>query len=122
MCLRCQSYTYPFSEQSKSDISLINFGFNNSLFSTDTNILPDENLNLFFTECNFIETLFNNFCHPVSVDSKYYDISDFNKLSINKNSSLATLHLNIASSSKNFEGLQILLSLLKHSFDIIGIS
>ena len=58
----------------------------------------------------------------MSVDSKYHDINDFNKLSINKNSSFATLHLNIASLSKNFENLQNFLSLWIHSFDIIGIS
>ena len=57
----------------------------------------------------------------MSVDSKYHDINDFNKLSINKNSSFATLHLNIASLSKHFENLQNFLSLWIHSFDIIGI-
>ena len=57
----------------------------------------------------------------MSLDSKYYDINDFNKLSINKNSSFATLHLNIASLSKHFDDLQNFLSLLKNSFNIIGV-
>ena len=83
------------------------------------NIFPDENLKPFFTKCNFIETLFNYSDHSVSRDSKYHDINDFNK---NKNQSLATLHLNIASVSKQFEDLQNFLFLLKHSFDITGIS
>ena len=121
MCLRCQSNTIPFSEQSNSDISLVNSGFNNFLFSKDTNIFPDENLNSFLTECNSIETPFDDSDHPVSIDSKHYDINHFNKLNINKNSSFATLRLNIASLSKHFDGLQIFLSLLKHFFDIIGI-
>ena len=57
----------------------------------------------------------------MSIDSKYYDINDFNKLNINKNSSLAALHLNIVSLSKHFDDLQHFLSLLKYYFDIIGI-
>ena len=117
MCLRCQLNTFPFSEQSDSDISLINSDFNNFLFFKDTNIFQDENLNSLFTECNSIETPFNDSNHPESIDFKYYDINNFNKLSINKNSSFPTLRLNIASlSEQNFW------SLLKHYFDIIGIS
>ena len=57
-----------------------------------------------------------------SLDSKYHDSNDLSKLNINKNSSLATLHLNVVSLSKHFEDLQNFLFLLKHSFDIIGIS
>ena len=49
-----------------------------------------------------------------SVDFKYHDISDFNKINMNKNSSLAALHLNIALWSKQFEDLQNFLYLLKH--------
>ena len=79
-------------------------------------------LNHFFTNCNSIETPFNGFHHPVSIDSKYHDVSDFNKLNINKNSSLTTLHPNISSLSRHFEDLQNFLSLLKHLFDINGIS
>ena len=115
ICLCCQSNTFLFSEQSNS-------GFNNSLFSKDTNIFPDENLNSFLTESNYIETPFNDSDHPVFIDSKYYDIHYFNKLNINKNSSFATFHLNIVSLSKYFDDLQIFLSLLKHYFDIISIS
>ena len=106
MCLLCQSNTFPFSEQSNSNISLINSGFNNFLFSKDTNIFPDENLNLFFIECNSKETPFNDSNHPVYIDSKYYDIHDLNELNINKNSSFGALHLNIASVSKHFDDSQ----------------
>ena len=63
---------------------------------------------------------------PVSIEYHYvsiehHDINNFIKLSINKISSLATLHLDIASLSKHFEDLQNFLFLLKHSFDIVGI-
>ena len=95
MCLRGQSNILPLFDQSNLDVSLINFGFNN--FSSDTNIFPDENLKSFFTKCNSIETPFNDSDHLVSIDSKYHDINNFKKININKKSSLATLHLNIAS-------------------------
>ena len=74
-----------------------------------------------FLQFNSKETPFNDSDYPVSIDSKYYNISDSNKLNINKNSSLVT-HLNIALLSKHFEDLKNFLSLLKHFFDIIGIS
>ena len=59
---------------------------------------------------------------PVSIDSKYHDISDFHKLNLTTNSSLATAQLKIALLTKHFEDLRNFLSLLKHSFDITGIS
>ena len=96
-------------------MSHINSGFNNFQVSGDKNIFPDENLKSFFTKCNSIETPFDDFDHPVSIDSKYHDINDFNKLKINENLSLATLYLNTASLSKHFENLQNFLFLLKHS-------
>ena len=54
ICLNFQSNVFPFFEQSNSDISLINSGFNSFLFSNDTNIFLDSNLNSLFTECNSI--------------------------------------------------------------------
>ena len=70
-------------------------------------------------KCNSIESLFNDSDHSISIDSKYHDMNNFNKLNINKNSSFATLHLNIF---LKIEDLRNFLSLLKHSFDIIGFS
>ena len=98
MCLQCQSNTFPFFDLSNLDVSLTNSGFNNFRISRDTNIFPDDNRKSFFTKCNSIETPFNDSDHPISLDSKYHDI--------NKNSSLATLHLNTASLSKHFEDLK----------------
>ena len=84
MCLRCQPNTFPYFDQSNPDVSLINSGFNSFLFSSYTNIFPDKNLRSFFTTCNSIETPFDDFDHPVSIDSKYHDIDGFSKLNINK--------------------------------------
>ena len=85
MCLQCQSNLFPVFDQWNSDVSLINFGFNNFRFSSDTDIFPDENLKSFFTKCNSIEAPFNDFDHPVFINSSYLDINYFNKLNINKN-------------------------------------
>ena len=73
MCLRSQSNIFPFFDQSNSDVSLVNPGFNNFRFSSDTNIFPDENLKSFFTKCNSIETPFNDSDHSVSIDSKHFE-------------------------------------------------
>ena len=43
-----------------------------------------------FTECDSIATSVNDSAHPVSMDSKYHEINDYNKLTIDKNSTLAT--------------------------------
>ena len=75
MCLRCQSNIFPFFDQSNSDMSLINFGFNNFRFSGDTNIFPDENLKSFFTNLYRIESPFNDSDHPVSIDFKYMTLT-----------------------------------------------
>ena len=102
MSKQCQSNIFPFFDQLNSDVSLINSGFSNFHFSSDKNIFLDENLQSFFIKCNSIDTPFNDSDHPVFIDSKCHDINDFNKLNKNKNSSLATLHLNIASLSSHF--------------------
>ena len=77
MCLRCQSNIFPLFGQSNSHVSLINSGFNNFRFSSDTNLFPGENLTSFFTKCNSIKTPFNDYDHPVSINFKFHDINDF---------------------------------------------
>ena len=113
MYLRCQSNTFPFFDQLNSDVSLINSNFINFRLSHDKNIFVDENLKTFLQSV-IIETLSNDSDHSVSIDSKYHDIKDFNKLNINKNSSFATLNLNIVSLFKHFKDLENFLYLLKH--------
>ena len=103
MCLRCQSNTFDFLNNQISIFLKWVLVLIISFFSKDTNIFPHENLNSFFTECNSIETPFKDSDEPLSVDSIYYGINDFSKLNINKNSSFAILHLNIAPLLKHFE-------------------
>ena len=57
-----------------------------------------------------------------SVNSKYYDIKQLNKLKHDKESSFGLLHVNIASLNAHIDDLRTLLSRLKPEIDIIGIS
>ena len=55
------------------------------------------------------------------VNCKYYSADDFSALRSNFKS-FSLLHLNISSLEKHFDELSSLPLLIKHSFDIIGIS
>ena len=57
-----------------------------------------------------------------TVNSKYYNVKNFNSVKIDISSSFGLFHVNIASLNKHFDDLHELLSRLKYDFDIIGIS
>ena len=100
----------------------MNSGFNNFNFSSNSKIVPNESLKTLFNTRNSIETPFNSKDHSFSINSKYYDVIDFNDIIHDKHSSFSVLHLNIASLHKHFEDLQNYISLLKQSFHIIAIT
>jgi len=86
----------------------------------------DENLKNFITSCqNFIfhndeeteddDIILNN------INSKYYDLQEINKLK-SDSSSLGILHTNLASLYKYHDDLELVLSLIKTKFQIIGIT
>ena len=64
----------------------------------------------------------NNDFSGSSVNSKYYDLKNFNSLKQDKSSSFGLLHVNIASLNAHIDDLRTVLSRLKYNFDIIGIS
>ena len=87
--------------------------------SDDVHIIPEGSFKSFIDECNFLgfqlededsdiseETIYHN------INSKYFDIPDFNKI---KPDASSTLNL-------HFEDLKVILSLLKFKFDIIAIT
>ena len=120
MCSRCESYTFPFldvsifhSYISNSDVSIINTGFSNFHFAIDTNIFQDENLKLFFTKSNPLESSYID----SDITTLMISINSIQKKIISCNSSSNTALL-----SKHFEDLHFFLHLSKHYFDIIGIS
>ena len=112
----------PFSTINNSDLNLVNSGNNIFEFTNDTIITQNECLRKFIKDCNSIETPFTDDEFETEINSKYYDIIDFNKLEIEQHSSFGVLHLNIASLKKHFDDLLSLLSILNLSFDIIGVS
>ena len=58
-----------------------------------------------------------------TVSSKYYDIEELQNLKMtNKSKSLSLFHINVCSLSKNFDGLQHLLSCTNNNFDVIAIT
>ena len=57
-----------------------------------------------------------------AINSKYHDVDEFNSLEIEVSSSFNLCHVNIASLDNHIGDLRIVLSRLKHKFDIIGIS
>ena len=57
-----------------------------------------------------------------SINSSYYDIKKFNKIKMDRNSSLGMIHANIASLNSHIDDLRDLLARLDFTFDVIGIS
>ena len=92
-----------------------------------SSITPDQ-LKKFVKQCDLIqeqlqETRDNNEeLVSTSVNSKYYDIKQFNKIKHDKDSSFGLLHVNIASLNAHIDDLRTVLSRLKPEIDIIGIS
>ena len=95
----------------------------------DISSMSTSELNKFVKQCKNIQNQFNisdnenedEFFNSM-VNSKYYSISDLNKLKPDKKSSFGLAHVNIASLDAHIDDLRSVLSRLKLSFDIIGIS
>ena len=62
------------------------------------------------------ETIYHN------INSKYYDILDFNKIKTDESSTFGIMHTNLASLNLHFDDLRIILSKLKYKFDIIALT
>ena len=94
----------------------------------DLNIIPQNRFNEFIEECNsvsnnLIEIIDNDLDDfPNPVNSKYHDIHQFNQIKPDPISSLSLMHTNLTSIDKHFDVLNLILSLLKFDFHIIGIS
>ena len=103
-----------------------NFSGNNPSLSDDVNLLPNHNITKFTVECDKIINEINNGEEdpnlPSLIDSNYYDINEFNSCKIDKSSSFGLLHINIASLNKHIDDLKLILSMLTHEIDVIGIS
>ena len=97
--------------------------------SEDLNIIPQNQFKEFLDECNniskkILENVDNKDLQdfPNPVNSKYHDIHHFNLIKPDPISSLGLIRTNLVSIGKHFDDLNLVLSLLKFDFHIIGIS
>ena len=95
--------------------------------SEDVHIIPEGSFKTFIDDCNSLrleleedgdddETIYHN------INSKYYDILEFNKIKPDPSSTFGIMHTNLASLNLHFDDLKLILSLLKFKFDIIAIT
>ena len=122
MCILCSidelASKFPFGYLSKLEL--------NDLFGIDLplqlELLPSyelrsklsqiPNLNDFDIEENYVQT----------INSKYYNLHDFNSLTASIGKCLSFFHLNIKSLAKHLDELKTILSMSKKKFDFVGIS
>ena len=102
--------------------------FNESI-ATPMNLFTSAKANHkdFLDKCSNIDIFLNITDHVddellSAVNSKYHDVDKFNSLEIDVPSSFNLCHVNIASLDNHIDDLRLVLSRLKHKFDIIGIS
>ena len=97
----------------------------------DISSMSPSELKKFVNQCELIEKQLktsNGDCNDendltsTSVNSKYYNFKQLNSLKPDKSSSFGMLHVNLASLNAHIDDLRTVLSRLKFSFDIIGIS
>ena len=94
----------------------------------DVTSMTQEQLKKFVKQCKEIDNQLNSDndendeIFSSVVNSQYYDIKKFNALKPDKQSSFSLMHVNIASLNAHIDDLRTVLSRLKHSFDVIGIS
>ena len=95
------------------------------IVSDDFNLVPNRDHLKFIVECDKINSHFDNDEDPnlpQIIDSNYCDINEFNSIKSDKPSSFGIFHMNIASLNKHIDDLSLILSLLTHKIDVIGIS
>ena len=103
------------------------FGKPEEKLKPDISSMTPSQLKQFTRQCESIQSQLNSEddsddLFTSVINSKYYNIKQFNSLKPDELSSFGLLHVNIASLNKHFEELNEVLSRLKFSFDVIGIS
>ena len=124
-CFNCDKNNLPFADLEDQHLLLhFNFGIDN-LNCDDIHLIPNNETIKFVNDCEKINLTVdidndNNFSN--FVNSKYYNIKDFNNIKPDHTSSFSLTHVNLASLNKNIDDLHLILSLLKIKFDIIALS
>ena len=129
VCAKCHNQNLPFFSENLNEFMLHSIG-DYAEVSDDFQILPNCNLKQFIDECSSLidetdENLgenYNDLSIQSNISSNYYSYTEFNDLKFDEKSTFSLMHTNLASISKHFCDLNVTLSLLNHSFDIIGIT
>lgn len=127
-CAKASLCTLPFVSLNDSNLSVLLNKNTDTIFSDNVRLTPPESKKIFYETCNSVSSPISNDNdddpneHFLTIDSKYYDIDDFNDKSTDKTSTFSLAHLNIASLNKHIDDLHSLISLLKSPFDIIAVS
>ena len=123
-CSKCTATSFPFTDLNDTHFLL----FQNDLMdkaSEDLVLHPDESFVEFTESCEKFslnseddpnDDMFNH------INSKYYNIHNFNLMKPDLQSSLGLLHTNLASLYKHYDDLLITLSQLKFEFHVIAIT
>ena len=114
-CFKCINECLPFNSLSYNDIITDNIGIN--ITSDDIVIVPPESITPFLDQCNSAANNFYDNFHsqdlsefPNPINSKYYDITQFNSIKHDPTSSFSLFHTNLASINKHFDDMQNILS------------
>ena len=124
-CSVCTLQSLPFDLIDDSQLYLENLGISNN---DNLKIFPYKKFNDFIISCTEIFknlTDSDNYQEDLTfpINFSYHDVHKFNnQIKHDNSSSLGILHTNLASIQKHCDDLNIVLSLLKFDFHIIGIS
>ena len=122
----CNSrFALPFSHLDEENWLSFN-ETNKKQMSDDVNILSATSVD-FASLCESVHNMINFDSDDDdillnNVNSKYYDLKQFNKTKIDLPSSFGLFHANIASLNKHIDDLKLIMSKLDFKFDVIGIS
>ena len=96
-CLNCNKTIFPFSNIDNQHLYLNNNGKDISHYNHQIKLLPDEGIQELIEKANKIT--YNNEGVPeaIKINSKSYNIEDFNNIKYDKKNSFSTLHINIES-------------------------
>ena len=129
VCSKCLNQNLPFFSENPNELLLHSLG-DYADVTEDFQLIPNNKLKHFIDECNslVVETSdkfdenIDEYELPSTVNSNYYSYTDFNKIKTDEKSTFSIMHTNLASIGKHFGDLSVSLSLLNHTFDIIGIT
>ena len=124
LCIDCIQDNLPFTSLDLNSFRLLNLEYNTKSTLHDETPSGTKSIHSeFFCNSNRINfPLDDDEEHHISIDSQYYNIDEFNEICCDNSSSFKVGHINIASLNKNADELYNFLSLLNHTFDVIGIT